>query len=208
MATPLQQLMAQAQGPLGAPANVDFGLPEGPFNELATMLTEKNGFFAFGGGVQVFRAGTDGYGPELLGWNTGDPWKDAYNGLADNVFCFAQDVVGTQFGIVEERVVLFDPETCDQEVFGDSLNDWAAWLLEDPQENGTSGLIAEWEDQHGPLTPDQRLIPQQLFALGGEYSLDNLLVKDAAEAMRIRGPIAAQIHDLPDGAEVSFELDD
>jgi hypothetical protein len=208
MATPLQQLMAQAEGPLGHPATVDFGIPEGALHELATMLTDMNGFIVFGAGVHVFRAGTDGVGPELLDWNTGDPWKDTYGGLADNVFCFGQDVLGTQFGIAEERVVIFDPETGDQEVLGDSLNDWAAWLLEDPEENGTSGLAAEWERLHGPLHADQRLIPRQLFALGGEYTVDNLVVKNAAEAMRIRGPIAAQIHDLPDGAQVSFEFKD
>jgi hypothetical protein len=51
--------------------------------------------------------------------------------------------------------------------------------------------------EHGPW-----LIPLRFFELGGEVAFDNLVVKDAAEAMRIRGPIAVQIHDLPPGTEI------
>ncbi|MGW4112418.1 SMI1/KNR4 family protein [Actinosynnema sp. NPDC004786] len=206
MLSPLEDLLTRAQGRLGQDAQVDFGVG-GAFGELAALLSGRNGFTVFGSAVQVYRAGTPGAGPELGEWNTGELWKDTFGGLADDVFCFGQDVLGTQFGILGEQVVLFDPETADVEVIGKSLQDWAAWLLADPQTNATVGLTVDWERTHGRLSPDQRLVPLRFLALGGELELDNLVVKEAAEAMRVRGPIAQQLHDLPDGAEIDLNVE-
>jgi hypothetical protein len=66
----------------------------------------------------------------------------------------------------------------------------------------------EWERERGNLQPHQRLIPLQFIALGGELTLDNLIVREAAEAMRIRGPIAQQLHDLPNDAEITLKIED
>jgi len=206
MLSPLDDLLTRAQGVLGQNAQVDFGVG-GPYGELAQLLSRRNGFTLFGSAVQVYRAGTAGAGPELGEWNTGELWKNTYAGLADEVFCFGQDVLGTQFGLLDNQVVVFDPETADVEVIGNSLHDWAAWLLSDPQVNATVGLTVDWERTHGRLTPDQRLLPLRFLVLGGELELENLVVKDAAEAMRIRGPIAQQLHDLPDGAEIHLDVE-
>ncbi|MFI5530346.1 hypothetical protein ACIA8O_17575 [Kitasatospora sp. NPDC051853] len=48
----------------------------------------------------------------------------------------------------------------------------------------------------------ERLIPRQFFVMGGTYAFDNLSVEDAALAMRIRGPVAQQVHGAPDGTTV------
>ncbi len=48
-------------------------------------------------------------------------------------------------------------------------------------------------------------MPKQPFVLGGQFSVDNLSVVDAAEAMRFRAETAAQIQDLPEGATVKLE---
>ncbi len=208
MGTPVQELLTRVRAPLGRAAAVDFGVPAGPLRELAQLLSHTNGFSLFGSAVQVYRAGVDGLGPELLAWNTGGPWKDSFGGLADECFCFGQDVLGTQFAVADDRVVLFDPETADTEVLGRTLDDWASWLLDDPLVNATVGLTVEWERARGALEPHERLVPLQLIALGGELALDNLVVREAAEALRIRGPIARQLHDLPDGAEVHLTVED
>jgi hypothetical protein len=39
---------------------------------------------------------------------------------------------------------------------------------------------------------------------GGGYELDNLMGKGAAEAMRIRGPLAAQLHGVTKGSTILF----
>jgi hypothetical protein len=208
MTSQLEALLSRARGPLGPKVGVDFGERSGPLAELGGVLATMNGFFLFNAGVQVFYGGNDGMGYDITTWNASKTWKYTYQGLADELFCFGQDVLGTQFAILERTsVVRFDPETAEITTIGSSLEDWAAWLLVDPPVNTTSGLAMAWQDRHGALKPDERLIPKQLLILGGQLTLDNLVVKDAVECMRIRGPIAHQIHDLPDGAEVRIEFD-
>ena len=46
-----------------------------------------------------------------------------------------------------------------------------------------------------------------VFVGGGRYDLDNFVAYDAVTAMRIRGPIAQQVHDLPDGATIRLRTE-
>lgn len=94
----------------GPTVSVDFGGEHGPLRELAELLSEMNGFFAFHAGLQVFHIGGEGLGPELSHWNSGEAWKDTFAGLADDVFCFGQDVLGMQFAVRNgSEIVRFDP---------------------------------------------------------------------------------------------------
>lgn len=202
-----RRLLDRARGSLGPDVTVDLGTGAGPLAELAELLSARNGCTFFNAGVQVFRAGAEGFGPELADWNESATWKDTYQGLADGLFCFAQDVLGTQFAVDANRIVAFNPETGERTVVGDSLGAWAEWLLADPDVNGTYRLATAWQDENGALEHGQRLVPYRFFVLGGGYELSNLVAKDAATCMRIRGPIARQIHDLPDGAEIRLTVE-
>jgi len=205
----LDDLLDRARGPMGPAVDVDFGVGTRAWQQLGAALTRINGFFLFNAGVQVFRVGDDqGWGPELSSWNRPETWKDSYQGLADDLFCFGQDLFGVQFAIDGGgQVVTLDPETGQRSALGTSLDEWAAWLLAEPDERGAATFARAWQDTFGPLTPEQRFIPRQFFVTGGTYDLANLIVQDAAASMRIRGPIARQVHDLPDGAHISFAVD-
>ncbi|TDQ05299.1 SMI1/KNR4 family protein [Labedaea rhizosphaerae] len=199
-------LLQRAKGPLGPTVDVDFGVEQGPLAELARLLSAMNGFFAYNAGVHVFRAGDEGAGYDVLNWNSTQLWKSHYQGLADDFFCFGQDILGTQFAVHQDQVVAFDPEDATYKVIGPTLGDWAAWLAKDQDVNATNGLAHAWQKTNGALAPHERLLPRQLIILGGEVAFDNLIVSDAAKAMRVRGPIAKQIHDVPDGTRIRIEV--
>lgn len=203
----LEQLLGRARGPLGPAIELDFGLETGPLAELGRLISRMNGFFLFNAGVQVFRVGEEGLGHDMLHWNSDAAWKDTYGGLADDQFCFGQDVFGTQFAVVGgERVVCFDPETAEVTELGDSLESWAAWLLADPDVNGAASFAYAFQQRNGALEPTERLVPLQFFVGGGGYDFDNFAVKDAVTAMRVRGPIAQRVHGAPDGTTIRLDL--
>src|SRR5690606_11216951 len=185
MSTPLEQLLGAARGPLGPPVRVDLGTDDGPLQELSWMLGTCNGFYLYNAGIQVYRAGSVGVGPDLATWNHFETWKETYTHRVRDLFCFAQDLFGIQFAIVgNEKVVAFDPETAERTVLGTSLQHWAQWLLDEPDVRTAGPLATAWQNQHGPLDHHQRLLPKRWFVFGGSYDLDNLQVADAVEAMR------------------------
>jgi hypothetical protein len=124
------------------------------------------------------------------------------------LFCFGQDIFGVQFAIRKNNaeVVRFDPESAEVKPIGDSLEAWAAWLLANPNVRGAAGFARAYQDERGALEVDQRLVPLQFFIVGGGYDFDNFAVRDAVTAMRIRGPIAQQVRDLPDGAVIKMNV--
>ena len=205
----LRQLLDRARGPLGPPADPDFGSPGGPFAELGAVLAETNGFFVFNAGIQVFRVGPEGLGYDVATWNDTRTWRYSYNGLIeDDTFIFGQDLYGWQFGISSRfTVVAINPETAAIDDEWRSVEDWASWLLADPDAHGRHNDATAWQDHFGALDVTDRLIHRQLIVLGGGNQVDNLVVKDGAECMRVRGPIAATIKNLPDGAQLRFEVE-
>ncbi|WP_006603111.1 hypothetical protein [Streptomyces auratus] len=60
----LEQLMGRARGPMGPAIEWDFGVAGGPLAELGQVISRMNGFFLFNGGIQVFRVGEEGLGPD------------------------------------------------------------------------------------------------------------------------------------------------
>lgn len=204
----LNQLLARARGPMGPRVELDFGVESGPLAELGQMISRINGFALFNAGVWVFRVGDEGLGPDLVTWNRTGTWKHSYNGLVDDVFCFGQDIFGTQFGILGgEEVVTVNPETAHTTTLGSGLDAWAEWLLDDADVNGAASFAYAYQEANGALEPGHTLVPLRFFVAGGGYEFENFKVYDAATAMRIRGPIAAKIADLPDGATVSISFE-
>jgi hypothetical protein len=204
----LRELIRPGRSPLGPGIRLDLGAATGPLGELAGLLSHTNGFTTANAGVQVFRAGPDGLGPELSYWNAAGTWKSTYGALAEDLFCFGQDLFGVQFAIEDHsRIVTFDPETGDRDFIGDTLDTWAQWLLADLDLHAARSFATAWQDRHGPLDYDERLLPRQLFVLGGTYDDENLKVAEAAAAMRIRGPLAQQLSGLADGTRIHLSID-
>lgn len=201
----IERILSACAGPLSDEPVT--GLPDTRLGaELAELLTRCNGFIGFESALLVRGAGDE---PGRLGnWNHPTGWRMTYGPLADGLFFFAEDIFGTQFALLGDRVVLFDPETGDAEPVGDSLDTWAGHILADWQVVTGFPLAREWQHRHGPLAPGQRLIPLQPFVLGGEFEVANLRVSDDVQAMLERGALAQQLHGLPDGTRVSIEIRD
>ena len=175
-------------------------------HELGTLLGKRNGFYAFEAALHVFPTTTTSeLNTDLDVWNEDSVWKSAYHGMASGCFFFAEDVFGSQFCIHDSKVHLFDAETGSKEWVANSLEGWAHSVLDNYNELTGFPLAHEWQKLYGPLPAGLRLVPKTPFVLGGDFSVSNLYALDAVKGMRLRGNIAVQLRDLPDGTEVTLE---
>jgi hypothetical protein len=172
------------------------------------LLSLKNGFYAFDRALHVFPAASQGDEIGVIEWNEPALWRDAYEGAADGPVYFAEDLFGVQFGLREGAVVRFDPETGESEVIAANLEAWASLVLGDPDYWTGAPVARAWQAEHGPLVPGRRLLPATPFVLGGGYELANFAAIHVVEGMRFRGNVAAQLRELPDGAEVVLKVVD
>jgi len=175
-------------------------------NELAGLLRERNGFYAFESALHVFPFGVWGKGGTLNDWSMEQTWKHEYDGLADDMLCFAEDIFGDQFCLRGGEICRFDAETGEVKPIADSLERWAKCVLDDYELLTGYPLAHEWQSRNGPLPAGKRLMPKIPFVLGGRFELANLSPIDAVSGMRSRGNLARQIRDLPDGARVELRV--
>jgi hypothetical protein len=182
------------------------GLPGGRAGAgLAELLAARNGFVAFESALLV-RGGGDG-SLGLRAWNDDAAWRYAYAGMADGLYFFAEDVFGYQFAIAGDEVVRFDPEVGESSAFAPTIEAWAGLLLDDVENLTGWPLARDWQSARGPLRLGRRLIPTIPFVLGGAFTVENVHQLDDYHGMRLRGDIAVQLKDVPDGAQVEYVVD-
>lgn len=176
---------------------------------LWELLRTRNGFYAFESALHVLPLGGAGE-QSLERWNTWALWRERYQDLAEDCVFFAEDLFGGQFCIDRKQqcIASFDPETGERTQLAATLEAWARTLLADYAVLTGQPLAHTWQQRHGALPPGQRLLPKIPFVAGGAYELDNLYAADAVKGMRFRGDLAMQIRDLPDGAQIEFNVID
>jgi hypothetical protein len=177
-------------------------------NELWDLLLQKNGFYAFESALHVFPAAPLEDQMTLSRWNSYGLWRHEYQELVERMLFFAEDAFGNQFCLHDGQVCLFDAETGGLERKGRTLDEWAKLLLEDYKVLTGHPLLHEWQIRNGALPIGKRLIPKMPFVLGGQYAIENLYAIEAVSGMKARGNLARQIKNLPEGAEVQFQIID
>ncbi len=125
--------------------------------ELEALLHLRDGFRALDGAVLVRPSITVGLVRGIPEWNQLTLWRTPYTSASEVLF-FAEDVIGRQFGLYKDEVVLFEPETGKFEHFAFRLEVWAEKLVDDPDAYGRA-RVQEWELMHPELGHTDRLQP-------------------------------------------------
>lgn len=167
---------------------------------------KKNGFFAFESALRFYSSVSTDSSRGISEWNRPALWKDDYRGLANDIFCFAEDLFGGQFCVSDRGVCTFSPETGDIEVIGSTIEEWAAAILKDYNVLTGYPLAHAWQADNRPLKDRERLIPRIPFVTGGTFRVANMVALDSVRVMKNLGNLARQIHGLPDGAKIQFEI--
>lgn len=129
--------------------------------ELEALLHLRDGFVTLGGALMVRPSVTVASVRGIEDWNQLTLWRRPY-ARATSLLFFAETVVmGRQYALHKDEVVVFDPVTGLWEHVGFGLDRWAEHVLEDPSALGADA-IAAWVAEHGSILPSQRLQPRVL----------------------------------------------
>ena len=203
------ELIAKFAGPaLCMPfAKSTFSSSDKRWLSILSTLEARNGFYAFESALHVLPLGDSCEAMELLEWNLPSTWKCFYQREhLENVTCFASDIFGDQFCLYAEGFGKLDAETGRIEAISESFEGWAKAILSQPDYHLGYALAHDWQKRNGPIKSGYRLIPKLFFVCGGEFSVNNLYEVDALTAMRLRGDLATQLHDTPDGSIIRFSV--
>ncbi len=188
----------------GSPASVNLST-EG----LEALYRDFNGGYFWNRALLIRSVVADESAPLTLAhWNRSELWKGLYLGRCDDITFFAEDAFGIQFGVRRGCVVQFDPETAEVDELASSVEGWMLMVMKDPDCYTGAPVLAQWEDRGRTILPGCRLIPRQLFVLGGDYRADNMLCKPDVEGMRIRAGFWQILKDLPDGQSIVFRVEE
>lgn len=174
-------------------------------DQLEQLLQSRNGFYAFESALHVFPATENYMVVDLNRWNIDHCWRFTYDDLATGYVFFADDLFGGQFGIREEAIYHFNPETAETTWLASTLEQWADIVLGDYEFLTGYPLAHAWQQRHGSIPSGRRLIPRVPFVMGGSYEIGNLDARYAVSAMQAYGRLAQQIKHLPDGTPISLE---
>ncbi len=174
---------------------------------LDTFYEEFNGGYFWNRALLVRpMQGTDGAPLAVVEWNERSLWKALYEGVCEGTTFFAEDAFGMQFGIREGRVVQFDPETAAITDCAETLQEWVMLLIRESAYYTGAPVLAAWAAKNSTIKAGNRLLPKQLFMLGGEFHSENMICKSDVEGLRVRAQMWRMTRDLPDGQEVSFNV--
>lgn len=200
----LLQISSANKKPIALIQPVDF-VAEQP--DLAMLLAQAaGGFTVFDNALCVY-AGQANTGSGIFDvqyWNTKAGWKAFYGDLLDDVWFFAEDAFGSQFGFADDVIVRFEPETAEITLHSESLSAWAERIMSDTAYETGAVLAAEWAAEHGPLPAGHRLLPLLPFAVGGDYSAANLEPIAKKQAMEKYAWLAQRLLETDDGAELEL----
>jgi hypothetical protein len=170
--------------------------------ELEALLHLRDGFRALGGALIVRPSVTVAAVRGVDEWNEITLWRAPYR-TAAKLYFFAEDITGRQFALHKDEIHSFDPETGTFESHSPDLEHWAARVLDDPDDLGASRL-ADWEAEHGPLGPAQRLQPSIpfLFAEATEVTWRAL---DDVELMKRYARLFRETMGAAEGAQIALD---
>lgn len=175
-------------------------------SELEQLISTRNGFWTYESSLLVRPFSNSKPPLGIIEWNDENLWKSDFDWDLNHILCFAEDLFGCQFCIVEEKVCLFDPETGQLENFANSLQDWAMAIIGDFEFRTGYPLAHAWQIKNSILIPGSRLLPKIPFALGGKYDLENLYASKDVDGMIFRANIANQIRNISDGEKIIIDI--
>ena len=154
-------------------------------------LPDFDGTTAFNGGLRFFDSSNDE-------WK--QIWGKDFGSLMPEIKIFAADAFGTIYGLdSNNEVVIFWPETAELESLEVGVGEFYEMIAADPVNTINLDLFNSCVEEYGRPLINENFAFKIETALGGELSVGNISIMNAADHYKLLGKIAAQIKDIPEG---------
>ncbi len=177
--------------------------------DLTKLLESVNGFIQYGGALHVRGACQNLEWHSLrYAWESTDAFYRHYRTVKKSDVPFAQSALGDQYFIRDNDVYRLDTESDEIE----SLDMDFKTFLEEVQSDPIGALnlepLEEFWGHGGELEPGQLLSVMPPFVLAQPDTKYSYRAISALDRLRFLADFAKQIRDLPDGATISFKVDE
>jgi hypothetical protein len=175
--------------------------------ELAAVLRARNGVVAYQGALHVRGACREPAWHSLRhAWEGPDALHQLFEEVRPTDVPFAEDAFGDQFLLRDGRVLRLSGELGEITPVADGLEEFFGELLGDAGRALDYEPFLEYLAGGGELRPGQLLAAYPPFVLTADGAGRDLRAVAAVERRRFLADLARQLHGLPDGAEVRFEV--
>jgi hypothetical protein len=170
------------------------------------FLRDNNGGYFYTNSLLLFGFSEKQEQFNILHMN--DLYKKYYANLVDGLYFFGQDIFGNGFAFENESIVFFNMESGQKDVLASSFIEWLEVLYNDLDYYTGESLVSELNnDERKELTINKRLSPKYPFILGGEYDINNLVLKNYIENISYNSSIAKQVYGLPAGSKIEIKIE-
>lgn len=175
--------------------------------ELQDLLSAVNGFILHDGALHVRGAVLAPEWHSLRAvWQGEESLSRLYPKVRADDLPFAQDCVGDQFLLRDERVLRLEAETGRVEEISPSLFDFLRDASTNPDETLSPQPLEQYQLDGGELEPGQLLhVSPPYCTLESEDGV-TLRAIDAQELLRFHADFAARIRGLPSGSRIKISL--
>jgi hypothetical protein len=190
----------------GPPIDDEFVLTRLPTG-LADVLRQMNGFIQFHGGLHVRGACREpGWHSLRDAWAGGSAFHRLYPEVRRKDVPFAEDCMGDQFLLRSGRVYKLAAESGRLESLNVSLAGFFEAVEADPVEFLSLHPLIKFQDDGGRLEPGQLLSAVPPFCCKQSADGVSLRAIPTDDRRQFLAHLASQIHDLPEGAEIEFQI--
>jgi hypothetical protein len=174
--------------------------------EYRELLENVNGLIAFAGGLHI-RGGCSAPDWHSLrhAWRGPEALHTKFRAVRPADLPFGQDAFGDQFFLRDAQVCRLTAESGEVEPLGADLLTFLEEACRDPIEYLSLMALERFRAEGGELRPGQLLNVYPPFVVQSE-GLPSLRAIAAADRLGFLAHLAAQIADLPDGAQVELKI--
>ena len=170
-----------------------------------SFLRSFNGGYFFDNALHIFGTAEETPHHDLNYIN--NLFRASFGELSKDIWFFAEDIFGNPYGFYDNNVILFNLETSDKEIVAKDFSGWLNEINNDINYYTGQSLAKELsEDDKFKLAYGKRLCAKYPFVMGGEYSIENLVLKDFENNIDYNSSIAKQIVNLPDGSSIKLDI--